>query len=93
MALMSDFLERDRQGCIGGSERGFMSTSPNRDVALGYSGILKNKDVPTLFEIEVGKTSIGADVSMLSQFEAEKEVCIICGLQAMRFVTLEGDSR
>jgi hypothetical protein len=78
MALGREFLERDRQGCIGGSERGFMSTSPKRDVALGYTGILKDKDVPTLFEIEVGKTSIGADVSELSQFEAEKEVGAFC---------------
>ena len=27
------------------------------------------------FEIEVGKTSIGADISWLSQFEGEKEFC------------------
>ena len=31
------------------------------------------KELPTLFEIEVGKTSMGADISVFSQFEAERE--------------------
>jgi hypothetical protein len=30
-------------------------------------------ELPTLFEIEVGKTSLGADISGFSQFEEEKE--------------------
>jgi hypothetical protein len=29
--------------------------------------------LPTLFEIKVGKTSVAADISWLSQFEGEKE--------------------
>ena len=60
MALGADFLEPDEQGCVGGVEGGLMSTSPDRDVALGYAGVATGKDLPTLFEIEVGKTSIGA---------------------------------
>jgi hypothetical protein len=50
-----------------------MSTSPVREVALGYAGVAAGEDLPTLFEIQVGKTSIGARISFLSQFEAEKE--------------------
>jgi len=73
MALGANFLEPDEQGCIGGVEGGLMSTSPDRAVALGNTGVLKGKDLPTLFEIEVGKTSVGANISMFSQFEAELE--------------------
>jgi len=50
-----------------------MSTTPDRSVALGYSGVETGKDLPTIFEIEIGKTSIGADISFLSQFEGERE--------------------
>ena len=73
MALPHEFLELDERGSAGGVECAFMSTSPDRDVAIGYSGVEKDKDLPTLFEIEIGKTSIGADISTLSQFEAEQE--------------------
>lgn len=73
MALPQDFLEPDKRGSAGGVETALMSTSPDRDVALGYAGVDKGKDLPTLFEIEIGKTSIGADVSCFSQFEAEQE--------------------
>ncbi len=45
-------------------------------MALGFSGVNKGKELPTLFEIEVGKTSIGADISWLSQFEEEQEYCL-----------------
>ena len=73
MALPQDFLEPDERGSAGGVEIALMSTSPDRAVALGYAGVEKGKDLPTLFEIEIGKTSIGADISPFSQFEAEKE--------------------
>ena len=53
-----------------------MSATPDRSVALGFSGVDRGKDLPTLFEIEVGKTSIGADISWLSQFEEEREYCL-----------------
>jgi len=50
-----------------------MSTTPDRSVALGYSGVEIGEDLPTIFEIEVGAASIGADISWLSQFAGEKE--------------------
>lgn len=51
-----------------------MSTTPKREVALGYSGLAAGKELPTLFEIEVDKFSIGARIAWLSQFEGEEEI-------------------
>jgi hypothetical protein len=48
MALPSSFLEPDVSGCAGGTEPAIMSATPDRSVALGYSGIDKGKDLPTL---------------------------------------------
>ena len=48
MAMPADFLERDQQGCSGGVECALMSTTPDRDVALGYSGLHAGKELPTL---------------------------------------------
>ena len=73
MALPQGFFDKDEQGCAGGVERALMSATPDRAVALGYAGVAAGKELPTLFEMEVGKTSIGADISSFSQFEAERE--------------------
>jgi len=48
MALPSSFLEPDTSGCAGGTEPAIMSATPDRSVALGYSGIDKDKYLPTL---------------------------------------------
>ena len=48
MALPSSFLEPDASGCAGGTEPAIMSATPDCSVALGYSGIDKGKDLPTL---------------------------------------------
>ena len=48
MALPSSFLEPDASGCAGGTEPAIMSATPDRSVALGYSGLDKGKDLPTL---------------------------------------------
>ena len=48
MALPSSFLEPDASGCAGGTEPAIMSATPDQSVALGYSGIDKDKDLPTL---------------------------------------------
>ena len=74
MALPEDFFEEDAQGCAAAVEPAPMSTTPNREVALGYAGVASGKDLPTLFEIEVGKTCIGADISAISQFGGEGEI-------------------
>ena len=51
-----------------------MSTTPKREVALGYSGLAAGKELPTLFEIELDKFSTGACIAWLSQFEGEEEI-------------------
>ena len=51
-----------------------MSTTPKREVALGYSGLAAGKELPTLFEIAVDKFSTGASIAFLSQFEGEEEI-------------------
>ena len=48
MALPSSFLEPDASGCAGGTEPAIMSATPDRSVALGYSGIDEDKYLPTL---------------------------------------------
>ena len=48
MALPSSFLEPDASGCAGGTEPAIISATPDRSVALGYSGIDKDKYLPTL---------------------------------------------
>ena len=73
MALPKDFFDKDEQCCAGGVECALMSATPDRAVALQYAGVESGKELPTLFEMEVGKTSIGADISSFSQFEDEKE--------------------
>jgi hypothetical protein len=75
LALPEWFLLPDEQGLLGGGvERAFISTTPNRAVALGYAMAYRHtQELTTLFEIEVGKTSVGADISPFSQFEEEKE--------------------
>ena len=74
MALPEDFFEEDAQGCAGAVEPALMSTTPIREVALGFAGVASGKDLPTLLEIEVGKTCIGADISAISQFGGEGEI-------------------
>jgi len=51
-----------------------MSTTPKREVALGYSGLAAGKELPTFFEITVDKFSTGASIAFLSQFEGEEEI-------------------
>lgn len=74
MALPADFFAKDAQGCAGGVECAFMSTTPDINVALGYAGLHEGKELPTLFEIKVDKTSVGGDLTDFSQFEKEKEL-------------------
>ena len=64
-----------------------MSTSPLREVALGYSGLAAGKELPTLFEIELDKFSIGASIAWLSQFEGEEEI-LYAPLTYLQVITL-----
>ena len=73
MTLPPQFFYADAQGCRDGVECALMSTSPNREVVIGYSDVDTGKVLSTMFVIKVGKTSVATDISWLSQFEDEKE--------------------
>ena len=66
-------LSKNEHGVRGGIERGFMSTSTSREVALGY--MEQRVGMPRmLFQIRMGMIDRGADLQLLSQFAAEKEI-------------------
>ena len=71
--LPKQFWAQNEYGVMGGIELGFMSTTTDRDVALGYMR-QSGKEAKMLFEIRMGMIDRGADVSLLSQFPAEKEI-------------------
>ena len=73
LALPPEFFERDQQGFAGGVEPSFMSTTTSDEVAREYSGVREGREA-TIFCLLLGKTSLGADVSWLSQFAGEKEM-------------------
>ena len=71
--LLPDEFWKKKMGVMGGVDRAFMSTSTEREVAIGYVK-QSNKVQKILFEIRMGMIDRGADVSCLSQFPAEKEI-------------------
>mmetsp|Transcript_41053 Transcript_41053/g.95886 ORF Transcript_41053/g.95886 Transcript_41053/m.95886 type:complete len:782 (-) Transcript_41053:150-2495(-) len=72
------FYLRDENGCRGGLEAGFMSTTTTKDVELKYSGCgqlapnMQHNNI--IFEIELGKMSMGADISQVSQYPGERMI-------------------
>lgn len=73
LALPPEFFAADAQGCAGGVEASFMSTTLSEEVARKYSGVHEGREA-TIFRLMLGKTSLGADISWLSQFAGEKEM-------------------
>eukprot|EP00966_Prymnesium_polylepis_P244327 5650565-Prymnesium_polylepis.1 len=71
--LPDEFWEPNDDNVMGGVELGFMSTSTEKDVALGYVK-QANQPASILLEIRMGMIDRGADVSCLSQFPAEREI-------------------
>ncbi len=53
-------------------ELGFLSRTLNKNVALIYSGVKKNKGV--VFEIDIGSIDCGAQLSDVSQYPGEDEM-------------------
>lgn len=70
IALPQEFFEVDEQGFAGGVEPSFMSTTLDDEVARKYSGVLEGKEA-TIFKLLLDRTSIGADISWVSQFTHE----------------------
>ena len=71
--LPKEFYITDKNGSRGGVEAAFMSTSTDVQVALEYAG-KGHGGKRIIFEIELGKMSMGADIQFLSQYPNEKEI-------------------
>jgi hypothetical protein len=67
------FFTPDEQGFCGVVEPGFLSLSDDKAVAAKYSGVEDGKVSCAIFELELGKASLGAEVAWLSQFPHERE--------------------
>ncbi len=72
--LPDKFHEVDDQGRSGYLDWGMMSTSSDRNVALGYSGVKQRRPRATMMVIEATAVDRGADISEFSQYPGEKEV-------------------
>jgi WD40 repeat protein len=67
------FFQSDEQGCSGYAEWGFLSTTADREVALGYSGVKDRRPKAMVMVIETSSIDRGADISELSQYPGEQE--------------------
>ena len=74
--LAHSFWKPNEYNVRGGVEAGFMSTTTNRAVAIGYAGGLDASgagQTPMVFEYEQGMIDRGAELDWLSQYPHEKE--------------------
>ena len=71
--LPDSYFKLDEYGCRGFSDFGFMSTTANKQVAINYCGITKQKPLPLVLAIRVGATDRGACVRDFSQYMSEVE--------------------
>ena len=65
-ALLPDTFWSKTEGFRGGVERGLMSATADRAVAMQYSGADKHRG--TVFEILVGRIDIGAELRGVSAY-------------------------
>ena len=80
--LPQAFLAPDEHGVRGGVELGFLSATMEREVAVQYAAGDRGG---LLLEIEQAMGDRGADISWLSQYPHEKEVCFppVLGLEVV----------
>jgi ankyrin repeat protein len=72
--MLPEYFSRpDARGRKGLTEFGFLSTTRIRDIAVQYSGAGRGMPIPTIFEIEVGSVSRGANIQAFSQYPREEE--------------------
>jgi len=71
--LPEQFQKVDEHGASGYADWGFMSTTANLDVALGYSGLKQRRSKAMVMVIESMSVDKGADISMFSQYPVEQE--------------------
>ncbi|CAK0811506.1 unnamed protein product, partial [Prorocentrum cordatum] len=70
--LPKQFWKEDDAGVKGGIEYGFMSTTTDREVAMQYAS---GQSAGTVLEIQTGMIDRGAELSWISQYPHEKEMC------------------
>lgn len=70
MALPEAFWVPNEAGVRGGIENAFMSTTLNKEVAVGYAS---GRGMGLVFEVQQGMVDRGADIGWLSQYPHEKE--------------------
>ena len=71
MSLPNEFWVPNQFGVCGGIESAFMSTTLDREVAMGYAAGDSSK-MGIVIEVQQGMVNRGADVSWLSQYPHEK---------------------
>jgi ankyrin repeat protein len=71
--LPDKFHAADEKGRSGYLDWGMMSTSSDRNVALGYSGVKQRRPRAMVMVIEATSVDRGADISEFSQYPEEKE--------------------
>eukprot|EP00808_Paulinella_micropora_P005493 g9109.t1 len=80
--LPEQFHKVDEYNVRGGVETAFMSTTVERNVALEYAG--QRPDAASMvMEIKMGLVDRGADLSWVSQYPHEREICFppLCALE------------
>ena len=71
--VLPDTFWSMKDGFRGGVEKGLMSTTTDRRVAMQYSGSGDGRRC-TVFEILAGRVDVGADLAWVSQYPGEREV-------------------
>ena len=77
--LPDHFFNADDNGASGFVDWGFMSTTADRDVALGYSGVKQRRPKAMVMVIEASSVDKGADISLFSQYPGEREFLWVLG--------------
>jgi ankyrin repeat protein len=75
--LPAHFAQPDEYNCKGMTEWGFLSSSTDKNVALGYSGVMQGRPHAMVLEIEPSCADRGAVVSEFSQYPGEGETLFL----------------
>jgi hypothetical protein len=73
MVLDDKWFCPDARGSCGGVEKGFLSTTLKKEIAMQYSGIAKRSG-GIILEIDVGNIDCGALLDFISQYPGELRV-------------------
>ena len=82
-SLPDEFFTPNKFDVCGGIENGFMSTTLDREVALGYAS---SGMAGVVFEVQMGMVDRGADCARFSQYPHEAEILFapLTGLEVRR---------